>query len=71
MKVALAVNRILPDMDSSLATIISMTNEAADNHADLVVFPEAAVTGLINNGDFSHDVALAQTIPGPITRTLS
>ncbi len=71
MKVALAVNRVLPDMDSSLAMIISMANEAADNHADLVVFPEAAVTGLVNNGDFSHDRALAQTIPGPITRTLS
>ena len=71
MKVALAVNRVLPDMDSSLAMIISMANEAADNHADLVVFPEAAVTGLVNNGDFSHDRALAQTIPGPVTRTLS
>ncbi len=71
MKVALAVNRVLPDIDSNLATIIGMANKAADNRADLVIFPEAAVTGLINNGDFSHDVALAQTIPGPITRTLS
>ncbi len=71
MKVALAVNRVLPDVDSNLAIIISMANEAADNHADLVVFPEAAVTGLVNNGDLSHDFALAQTIPGPVTRTLS
>ena len=71
MKVALAVNRVLPDMDSDLDMIISMANEAADNHADLVVFPEAAVTGLINTGDFSHDLALAQTIPGPITKALS
>ena len=71
MKVALAVNRVLPDMGSNLAMIVSMANEAADNHVELVVFPEAAVTGLVNNGDFSHDVALAQAIPGPVTRTLS
>ncbi len=61
----LAANRVLPDMDSNLAMIIAMANEAAGNHADLVVFPEAVVTGLVNNGNLSHDLALTQTIPGP------
>ncbi len=71
MKVALAVNRILPDVASNLATITSMANEAADACADLVVFPEAALTGLINNGNPSRDLPLAQTIPGPATKALS
>jgi N-carbamoylputrescine amidase len=70
MRVALAVNRITVDTDTNLKIILNMVNEAADNKADLVVFGEAALTGLINNDDPSHDLPLGQPIPGPVTDML-
>ena len=70
MKVALAVIRVLPDRDANLAAILSMASEAADAGADLVVFPEAALTGLINNDDPIHDLPLGEPIPGPVTDVL-
>jgi len=71
MKTALVVNRILPDIDANLAAILNMANEAADKGAELIVFPEAALTGLINNDDPAHDLPLGQAIPGPVTEALS
>ena len=70
MKAALVVNRVLPDIDANLVTILSMAHEAADAGADLVLLPEAALTGLINNDDPSHDLRLGRTIPGPVTDVL-
>jgi len=71
MKAALVVNCVLPDVDANLAAVLNMTKDAADCGADLVVFPEAALTGLINNDDPSHDLPLGQTIPGPVTDMLA
>lgn len=71
MKAALVVNPILPDIDVNLATIRRMAHDAADARAELVIFGEAALTGLINNDDPSHDLPLGQTIPGPATESLS
>jgi len=48
MKAALVTNRVLPDIDANLAAILNVVNEAADGGAELIVFPEAALTGLIN-----------------------
>jgi N-carbamoylputrescine amidase len=45
--------------------------EAADAGADLVLFPEAAPTGLINNDVPAHDLPLGQPIPGPATERLA
>ncbi len=70
MKAALAINPVVTDIDANLMTILNMVNEAADDHADLVVFGEAALTGLINNDDPSHDLPLGQPIPGPVTDML-
>jgi len=70
MKAALAVNRVTLDIDVNLKTIMHMTNEAADDEADLVVFAEAALTGLINDDDPPHDLPLGQPIPGPVTDML-
>jgi predicted amidohydrolase len=70
MKVALAVNRVTADTDANLKMITNMANEAADNNADLVVFAEAALTGLINDDDPSHDLPLGQPIPWPVTDVL-
>ena len=71
MWAALVIHRVLPDIDANLAAILHMANEAADAGADLVVFPEAALTGLINNDDPSHDLPLGQVIPGPVTDVLA
>lgn len=71
MKAALVVNHVLPDIDANLATILNMANEAAEAGAVLVVFPEAALTGLINNDEPSHDLPLGQPIPGPVTNVLA
>ncbi len=71
MRVALAVNYVLPDADANLEAIVRMTEEAAREGAELVLFPEAALTGLINNGDPEHDLPLGQPIPGPVTDSLA
>jgi len=71
VKAALVVNRVLFDIGANLATSLKMANEAADAGADLVLFPEAALTGLINNDDPSHDLSLGQAIPGPATEVLA
>lgn len=71
MKVALAVNRVLLDIPANLSEIIDLAGNAADAGADLVVFPESALTGLINNDDPSHDLPLGQPIPGDVTDVLA
>lgn len=71
MKTAFAVNRILPNPDANLAVLLSMANKATDAGAELGLFPEAALTGLINNDDPDHDLPLGQRIPGPVTDVLS
>jgi N-carbamoylputrescine amidase len=70
-KSALVVNRVGPDLEANLRTILNMTDEAAHKGAELVVLPEAALTGLVNNDDPAHDLPLGQTIPGPVTQVLS
>jgi predicted amidohydrolase len=71
MRAALVVHRIAPDTDSNLASILDWTTQAADAGADLVLFAEAALTGLINDDNASHDLPLGQRIPGPVTDRLA
>jgi len=71
MKAALVVNEVTPSPQANLAAIEELAEEAADGHADLVLFPEAAVTGLINNDDPEHDLPLGEPIPGPVTDRLA
>jgi len=56
--------------EENLRSILHATKEAADNHADLIVFPECSLTGYIF---FSRQEALpfAETIPGPSTEKLA
>ncbi len=70
MKVAMVVNRIGPDPRANLRAMERAAGEAAKKGAALVLFPEAASTGLLNNDDPKHDLPLGQTIPGPVTRRL-
>ncbi|MBN2391282.1 MAG: carbon-nitrogen hydrolase family protein [Anaerolineae bacterium] len=68
---ALAVSQVSADAAANLETIVKMAHEAADAGADTVLFPEAALTGLINNDDPAHDIPLGQPIPGPVTEVLA
>ncbi len=56
--------------EHNLAKTLAYSGEAAGNDADLVVFPECALTGY---GFDSREEALpaAQTVPGPATDTVS
>jgi len=71
MRVVLAVNRVTPDPHRNLGEILDTIDEAARRNVDLILFPEAAVTGLINNDDPTHDLPLGQEIPGTITDQLA
>jgi predicted amidohydrolase len=65
MRAALVIERVR----ATPAENTSLMVEACD-HArgcDLVLFPEAALTGLVNNDDPAHDLPLGQTVPGPAT----
>jgi len=48
MKAALIVNRVLYGINTNLEEILSLANKASDAGADIILFPEAALTGLIN-----------------------
>lgn len=67
MRVALAVVRVSADPDANLDAVIRFANQAADRGAELVLFPEGVLTGLINNDDPGHDLPLGQAVPGPVT----
>jgi predicted amidohydrolase len=71
MRVELAVNRVTSDPRRNLAEILRMIDAAARRCADLILFPEAAVTGLINDDDPAHDLPLGEEIPGAITDQLA
>ncbi len=71
MKAALVVHEVGVAAEESLATMVREAQEAAQNGAALVVFPEAAVTGLVNNDDPAHDLPLGDTVPGRATEALA
>jgi N-carbamoylputrescine amidase len=67
VRVALVVPELTSDVSINLSGIRAALLRAAEAGARLVVFPEATLTGLVNNGDPRHDFPLGQTIPGPAT----
>jgi N-carbamoylputrescine amidase len=70
MTVALLMNEVGPDQEANLAAIIALVNEACDKGAQLLVLPEAALTGLVTDDNPAHDLPLGQQIPGPLTSVL-
>jgi predicted amidohydrolase len=70
MKVALCVPRLTADISKNIETIEKMAVDASLHGVDVVIFPEATITGLINNDDPVHDEPLCQEIPGQITDRL-
>jgi predicted amidohydrolase len=70
MRAALVVNRLTASSERNLQAMEEAAHHAADARTALVLFPEAAATGLINDDDPEHDLPLGQTIPGPVTDRL-
>ncbi len=70
MRIGLAVLEIGADPADNLRRLIDLADEAADAQVDLVLFPEAAITGLVNDDDPQHDLPLGQPVPGPATEAV-
>lgn len=71
MKAALVAHRVVRDVEANLRRILHGIGEARASGADLVLFPEAALTGLINDDCPSHDLPLGTEIPGQLTTRLA
>jgi predicted amidohydrolase len=69
-RAALMVPRVVADPAANLATMERMAVEAVSSGAELLLFPEAVLTGLSNNDNPAHDLPLGETIPGPATDAL-
>ena len=66
---AVQTNPRLMEPRENLENIISATKQAANNQAELIIFPECCLSGYIFH---SREEALpfAETIPGPSTERL-
>lgn len=71
MRVALDVTKATQNKGKNLEAMLEQIRKAARHKASLVLFGEAAPTGLINNGDPVHDVVIAEPIPGPTIDALA
>jgi predicted amidohydrolase len=60
MNAALVVLPVTADTATNLAVMVRYVHAAADAGAALVLFPEAALTGLINDDVPEHDLPLRQ-----------
>ncbi|MHB9031507.1 MAG: carbon-nitrogen hydrolase family protein [Anaerolineae bacterium] len=67
MKAALIVPCLSSDSAANLVKLLALADQVAAEGARLILLPEAALTGLINNDDPAHDLPLGQVIPGPVT----
>jgi predicted amidohydrolase len=67
MKIALCINLVTNDRDANLGGISRMAREATAAGAEVVVFGETAITGMINNDGPAHDLSLGDAVPGTFT----
>ncbi len=65
MKLALCVNHIRKEISQNIESMKRYFTEAAHNGAGCIVFSEAALTGLINNDNPDHDLALSFCLDDP------
>ena len=72
-KIKIAAVQMAPklmEIGENLQSMLNATKKAADNHADLIVFPECSLTGYMFSS--RHEaLPFAETIPGPSTEELS
>lgn len=66
MRMALIVPRLSSDKTANMRSLLALGEQAATGGATLLLYPEAALTGLVNNDDPKHDLPMGQTIPGPV-----
>jgi predicted amidohydrolase len=71
MKAALIIHRVVRDVGANLRTILRGIEEASAAGADLVLFAEATLTGLLNNDCPAHDLPLGSEVPGQLTTQLA
>lgn len=64
VKIALVANRIEKSIERNMENIILSIEKAAENGGDLVLFPEACITGLINNDVPEDDIKLGFEVLG-------
>ncbi len=70
MRAALAVQRVMTSPDYNLEELHRSMGRAAERGADLVVFAEAAFTGLANDDIPEHDAALGTSVDGPLIQAV-
>jgi len=66
-KATLVVPGVTADRAANVDTIERLAGRAVSAGADLVLLPEAVLTGLANNDDPSRDLPLGEPMPGPAT----
>lgn len=67
MNVSLVVHRVGADTAKNIERMDLAVTQSARAGAHLVLFSEAATTGLILNNDPRHDLMLGEPVPGPAT----
>ncbi len=67
---AVAVPVITPDINLNLDKILSMMKDASSNGVDLLLFPEAVITGLALTDNFEIDKKLAFPLESPLIQTI-
>jgi predicted amidohydrolase len=67
MKVALVVPETCADAAENFSKTERMAAGSGSSGAELILLPEAVLTGLSNNDDPAHDLPLGQSVPGPAT----
>jgi len=70
VKMALIVNHVT-NIEANFRHIVDAIHKCVDDKTDLILFPEAAITGLINDDNPLHDILLGSPIPGEFTNTLT
>ncbi len=66
MKAAIVSNKVTGNFEENRRTILALAESALDMGAELIVFPEAAATGLADTGEVKHDLRIAETVSGPL-----
>lgn len=71
MRAALIVNRVTANREHNLQGVLAGISRAAQTGAELVMFPEAALTGLVNNDRPARDLGFGVGIAGPEVRAIT
>ena len=71
MRAALVVNRVTADREHNLQEVLTGVSKAAAMGAELVMFPEAALTGLVNNDRPARDLGFGVDPRGPEVKAMA